>query len=190
MATYQTQMWSLKMEESLHLYYKRTKEILQNMKALAKQKELYNNHWEAISDFLDQECLAAFINGLNKPYFGYAQAAKPEDLESAYAFLCKFQNAENTKKHTTNPSPHPQKTFGKPFFKSEQKNSNTNTHKPASERHKIVPMEVDPSIRSNVRNAIFNHSAEGEEEEHESDQTDDEPEELNFRIASNITASR
>lgn len=101
MATYQTQKWSLKMEESLHLCYKKSKEIIQSMKSLAKQKELYNNHWEAINDFLDQECLTAFINGLNKQYFGYAQATKPEDLESAYAFLCKFQNVENTKEHTT-----------------------------------------------------------------------------------------
>lgn len=90
MATYQTQLWSLKMEDSLNTYYKRTKEITQNMKSLAKQRQLYNNHWEAINDFLDQECLAAFINGLNKQYFGYAQASKPDGLESANAFLCKF----------------------------------------------------------------------------------------------------
>lgn len=191
MATYQTQMWSLKMDESIHLYYRRTKEILQNMKSLAKQKELYQNHWEAISDFLDQECLAAFINGLNKQYFGYAQAAKPEDLESAYAFLCKFQNAENTKKHTSHPVSYSQKTSGKPFNKSEQRYINVN--KPPSERQKITPMEIDPSIRSNTRNPIYNHTADDPEKEHESDQsnqTDDESEELNFQIAPGINVPR
>lgn len=97
MSTYQTQLWTLKMDDSIHSYYKRTKEIIQNMKSLAKEKENYRNHWKAINEFLDQECLAAFINGLSRPYFGYAQASRPEDLENAYAFLCKFQNAEQTK---------------------------------------------------------------------------------------------
>lgn len=185
MATYQTQLWSLKMEDSLHTYYKRTKEITQNMKSLAKQRQLYNNHWEAINDFLDQECLAAFINGLNKQYFGYAQASKPDDLESAYAFLCKFQNAEHTKKHTQAYEQNKNKqTFNKQFTKTENQTPNAGKFKPPSDRRKVTPMEIDPSLRSRINN----HDAEEEKEiENNTDVSENESdgcEEVNFQIVS------
>lgn len=189
MATYQTQLWSLKMDESLHSYYKRTKEIIQNMKSLAKQKELYRSHWEAINDFLDKECLAAFINGLSKPYFGYAQASGPEDLEMAYAFLCKFQNAEQTKKHTQQPSKsnfesQSNRNNSKQFKPSNKQMQNETRPKANSDRRNITPMEIDPSLRS-AQNRIFNHNVEPEEEnpEESQEESDSEPEEeINFQI--------
>jgi hypothetical protein len=52
------------------------------------KKPLYSQSWEAISAFIEEDGLAAFILGLRKPYFGYAQASKPKDLEEAYVFLC------------------------------------------------------------------------------------------------------
>lgn len=188
-ATYQTQLWSLKMTESLHIYYKKTKEIMVNMKSLAKQNPTYANHWDAINHFLEQECLAAFINGLSKPYFGYAQTAQPSDLENAYAFLCRFQNAEKTKSHTQaafDQQPHGSKNFkssNKPF--SKQSDTPSTRHKPLSDRQKMTPMEVDPSLRSRV----YNHDAEQKNDDdthdtHSEDDSEDEVSEqsVNFQI--------
>lgn len=98
-----------------------------NMKSLARQNHTYATHWEAINQFLEQECLAAFINGLSKPYFGYAQTAQPADLEDAYAFLCRFQNAEKTKSQTQaayDQQPHTSK-YVKPSNKPFNKQSDT-----------------------------------------------------------------
>lgn len=61
-----------------------------NIKTIAKQNKIYSDSWSAICIFIEEDVLAAFIAGLKHPYFGYAQAAKPENIESAYAFLCKF----------------------------------------------------------------------------------------------------
>lgn len=185
MATYQTQLWSLKMEDSLHMYYKRTKEIVQNMKSLAKQRQLYSNHWEAINDFLDQECLAAFINGLNKQYFGYAQASKPDDLESAYAFLCKFQNAEHTKKQTQAYEQTQNKnrqTFNKQFTKTENQTHYEGKSKPPSDRRKVTPMEIDPSLRSRINNHDAEEEKEIENNTDVSENESDDYEEVNFQI--------
>jgi hypothetical protein len=79
-------------------YYSTTREIIQKIKTLSKQKALYSEHWEAVNAFIDEDALAAFISGLRKPYFGYAQAARPKDVEEAYAFLCKFTSNEQTSK--------------------------------------------------------------------------------------------
>lgn len=183
MATYQTELWSLKMGDSLHTYYKRTKEIIQNMKSLAKQKQLYSNNWEAISDFLDQECLAAFINGLNKQYFGYAQASKPEDLESAYAFLCKFQNAEHTKKQTQ--AYENKQTFNRQSAKTENQSGNhSGKFKPSSDRRKITPMDIDPSLRARINNHDAEKENEYENNPDVSENESDDEAEINFRIAS------
>ena len=182
MATYQTQLWTMKMDESIHVYYKRTKEIAHNMKALAKQKDLYRNSWQAINDFIDQECLAAFIKGLSKQYFGYVQAAKPEDLETAYSFLCKFQNSEQTKKITENsnafnkskPTPFVPKT-GNSNHPSSGSVKNTFSHK-----QKPIPMEIDQSMRS--RDKIFAHTA--EDGDSDCDNEENELESANFQMAS------
>lgn len=194
-ATYQTQLWSLKMQDSLHMHYKRTKEIMVNMKSLAKRNPLYNEHWEAINHFLEQEVLAAFINGLSKPYFGYAQTAQPSDLETAYAFLCRFQNAERTKTQTQTPPEQAQRSYKsfnqekqhKPFnkpFNQEKKFPNP-TPGPSSDRNRITPMEIDTSLRSNQRSKLFNHIAEKDEETSDSEHSEAEveTEEINFQIS-------
>lgn len=95
---YKSQLWQTKMTEgmSIHRYYNKCKEIIQNIKTLAKQKQKYLNNWEAINAFIEEDALAAFLSGLREPYFGYAQAACPEDMEAAYAFVCKFQSREVT----------------------------------------------------------------------------------------------
>lgn len=187
MSSYQAQLWSLKMEDSLHIYYKKTKEIIQNMKSLAKQKALYRNHWEAINDFLDSECLAAFINGLNKNYFGYAQAANPEDIESAYAFLCKFKNAETTQKQLHQSSQNkPSNTQYQNKFQNHRQNKPFNNN--TSDRTKVTPMEVDPSIRSKQAR-LFNHNTHPVEDENEVNENSDSEYEqecdANFQIAPN-----
>lgn len=192
-ATYQTQLWSLKMTDSLHIYYKRTKEIMINMKSLARQNETYNRHWEAINLFLEQECLAAFINGLSKPYFGYAQTAQPSDLETAYAFLCRFQNAERTKNQTQaafDQQPQSSKSVkpaNKPFNKQTDMQFPARP-RPMSDRQRPTPMEIDPSLRSN-QNKIFNHNAEqnDSDEPAENNDTEDELDEsdVNFQITPN-----
>lgn len=95
---YKSQLWQTKMTDnmSVHKYYNRCKEICQNIKSLAKQKPKYKEHWDAINAFIEEDALAAFLAGLKEPYFGYAQAARPEDMEAAYAFVCKFKCKEVT----------------------------------------------------------------------------------------------
>lgn len=98
LSTYKCQLWQCRMTEGMSIkkYYNKSKAILQNIKTLAKQTEKYRNNWEVINDFIEEDALAAFIAGLNEPYFGYAQAARPKDVEDAYAFLCKFKSKEIT----------------------------------------------------------------------------------------------
>lgn len=184
-ATYQTQIWNMKMENSIHHYYKKEKEMMVNIKSLAKENPIYAAHWEAISLFIDQECLAAFINGLQKPYFGYAQTAQPENIETAYAFLCRFQCAEITKKQTNqipNTSNYQQQGRNQNYRQSKQF-GNTQQN---SDRSKITPMEIDPSLRSR-QGKVFNHDSEPVEETPGNDQeelSDSESEnEVNFQIA-------
>ncbi|XP_055623508.1 uncharacterized protein LOC129766933 [Toxorhynchites rutilus septentrionalis] len=91
LSTYKAQLWKNRQgaEMTVHKYYQITKLIVQNIKTLAKQDKTYAASWGAISKFIDEDALAAFISGLNENYFGFAQAAKPESLEDAYAFLSK-----------------------------------------------------------------------------------------------------
>lgn len=56
---------------------------MQNIKTIAKQNVDYNINWTVIYKLIDEVVLAAFI-------LGYAQASKPDKLETTYAFLCKF----------------------------------------------------------------------------------------------------
>lgn len=102
---YKSQLWANKQIEnmSVHSYHNKTKEIVQNIKTLAKQNSIYNNSWQAISTFIEEDALAAFISGLRKPYFGFAQAAKPKTLEEAYAFLCKFSTNESISNNSRKP---------------------------------------------------------------------------------------
>lgn len=95
---YKSQLWQTRMTEnmSVHKYFNKIKETVQNIKTLAKQKEKYQNSWDAINSFIEEDALAAFLSGLKEPYFGYAQAARPDDMEAAYAFVCKFKCKETT----------------------------------------------------------------------------------------------
>lgn len=94
---YKSQLWQTKMDSmSLFAYYNKCKETVQNIKTLAKQKQKYKDNWDAINAFIEEDALAAFLAGLREPYFGLAQAAGPEDIEAAYAFVCKFKSREQT----------------------------------------------------------------------------------------------
>lgn len=188
-ATYQTQLWSMKMNESLNIHYKKVKEIMISMKSVARENDLYAKHWQAINHFLEQECLAAFINGLSKPYFGYAQTAQPNDLESAYAFLCRFQNAEKTKTQTQAVFEQNQsgKAFNNKKDKTSEKKFNSYSPKPQSDRQKPTPMDIDPTLRVSNRNKIFAHTTNNDEDSdsaEEVEQETPEQEEVNFQILS------
>lgn len=166
---YKSQLWANKQTEnmSVHIYYNKTKEIVQNIKGLSKQNPVYCNSWQAILAFIEEDALAAFISGLRKPYFGFAQAAKPKTLEEAYAFLCKFSTNECISNHTKKPIQanfNPQRTNQvgpiqpkvnqyqvKPKENKEQNYRNWSTQE---------PMEVDPSARSRNtfnRKLVNNH---------------------------------
>jgi len=69
LSTYKCQMWQNNMSEgmTIHRYYQNAKAIMQKVKSLSKQNELYNSNWEAISTFIEEDALAAFIAGLKKP---------------------------------------------------------------------------------------------------------------------------
>jgi len=60
-----------------------TTKHVQNIKTLAKQNPVYNNSWEAVNAFIDEDGLAAFICGLQKPLFGFVQASKPSNVQEA-----------------------------------------------------------------------------------------------------------
>lgn len=163
---YKSQLWATKQNEgmTIHSYFNKMKENTQNIKTLAKQNNVYNQAWPAISIFIEEDALAAFISGLKKPYFGYAQAAKPKSMEEAYAFLCKFNSneiiSENARKIRMGSQP-----FNKPippFQKQREWNLNTQTQsrvvpirdedvsmrtKNMGGRNKPTPMEIVTSMR-------------------------------------------
>lgn len=128
---YKSQLWQTKMTENtpVHKHYNRCKETIQNIKTLAKQKPLYREHWEAINAFIEEDALAAFLAGLKEPYFGYAQASKPEDMEGAYAFVCKFRSKETT---ASNMDTHSKKKDFKPYDKT----YNTTRQRPQFDKNK------------------------------------------------------
>lgn len=167
---YKSQLWANKQNDSMtiHNFYHKTKEIVQNIKTLAKQNEIYNNSWQAICSFIEEDALAAFISGLQKPYFGYAQAAKPKNIEEAYAFLCKFSSNEtisnNSKKSNQfqNPQKWNQGNSAQSKFNHYQNKPNqfntSNYKKPNGPNPE--PMDVDASMRTRnsfVRKVVNNH---------------------------------
>ena len=126
-AQYKSTLWTLKMSDKtdIHNYYKKTCESVQCIKNLARSKTLYATHWEAIDQFIEEDALAAFLTGLAKPYFGYAQSAKPKDVREAYAFLCQFTGNEIVRDHTkTGPKPPGQygQSEQRPFSKNPPRN--------------------------------------------------------------------
>lgn len=180
LSTYKAQLWKNRQgaEMSVHKYYQTTKLIVQNIKTLAKQDKTYASSWAAISKFIEEDALAAFISGLNGHYFGYAQAAKPETLEDAYAFLCKFNSREkmtvtNTKKsniYDDKPAPSNKFKYQKPA-----------KYEVPIKRENVEPMEVDPSLRSRLtlnKKLINNHEL--SESEEDSSSEEQEENEVNF----------
>lgn len=168
---YKSQLWGNKQEEnmSVHTFFNKTKEITQNIKSLARQNPIYLNSWQAISSFIEEDALAAFISGLRRPYFGYAQAAKPKNIEEAYAFLCKFSSHENiitnSKKIST--------TVKSNNYQKRETTLNSQIRKPTwptQERKEDIPMDVDTSMRSRQtfnKKIINNHETVSESEPQE-----------------------
>ncbi|XP_065080803.1 uncharacterized protein LOC135703485 [Ochlerotatus camptorhynchus] len=154
---------------SVQKYYQRTKDLVQNIKkTLAKQKEIYKNSWQAINEFIDEDCLAAFIAGLREPYFGNAQAARPNDIEDAYAFLCKFKSKELTA-----------------ACMSDKLNSE-NSEKPEF-KSSTTPMEIDPSIRSRLtlNKKLINNQELDSEHDSESENESEQEVAVNFQMKIN-----
>lgn len=199
---YKSQLWATKQNEgmTIHSYFNKIKENIQNVKTLAKQNNVYNQAWPAISMFIEEDALAAFISGLRKPYFGYAQAAKPKNIEEAYAFLCKFNSneiiSENARKIRIG-NQTPNKLFP-PFQKQKEWNPYTQTQNkvvPSKDedvsmrtrnmggRNKPIPMEVDTSMRSRNTfnrnysngNQVNTHELHKDDEEREVVNTDEDP---------------
>lgn len=211
LSTYKCKLWRNRMGDNIniHKYYQKSKEILQNIKTIAKQNELYKNNWEAINRFIEEDGLAAFIAGLHPHYFGHAQAARPKDIEDAYAFLCKFRSQEiaveaiKTPKgekpftsqtiHKTNYTPN------KPNFNANKPNNTPNNNNYVSNKNYTKPeyrprtenipepMEVG-STRSKItlnkriinNNEIESQSDQSEDEDPQPDQFDEGEIAINF----------
>lgn len=125
LSTYKCQLWRNKMIDgvSIHKYYQKSKEILQNIKTIAKQNQNYRDNWAVINSFIEEDGLAAFIAGLHPQYFGHVQAARPKDIEDAYAFLCKFRSQEITAETTRSKPNHREPNKEKPTFKQNYQNN-------------------------------------------------------------------
>lgn len=188
---YKSQLWQTKMTENMtvHKHYNKCKEIVQSIKTLAKQKEQYRNHWDAINAFIEEDALAAFLAGLKEPYFGFAQAAKPDDLEAAYAFVCKFKCRENTSSNMEisqkNSHKHQKyRDFQKTIENNEQHGPKKYKNYVKTDDHsdeKPQPMEVG-SVKSRLtlnKRQINNSEITDDEKSSESEQ-EDENVDLNF----------
>lgn len=194
LSTYKCQLWQNRMSDStnIHKYYAVTQEIVQNIKTLVKQKEKYRNNWDSINCFIDEDALAAFIAGLREPYFGHAQAARPRDIEDAYAFLCKYKAQElNAMAHERGPK--------KSFNQTHQRNHhideksklapNKPTRAYSEKRYQKQqdvpePMDIDHSLRSKLSRKQYNNN-EADTEDGSSDEEKEEqaePAEGNFCI--------
>lgn len=180
LSSYKSKLWKNKQSDSMsvHKYYQRTKYLVENIKSLAKQDKDYAQAWGAISKFIDQDALAAFISGLNEFYFGHALAARPKSLDDAYAFLCEFNSSEKIargEKQRKEPVPQRKNEYHRDRPKPKTENA----------------MELDPSTQSRLtlnRRNLNNNEAEYSESEPESER-DSENEELNvnFQIVTSNT---
>lgn len=183
LSTYKARLWANKQTHDMSIkhYYNKTKEMVQNIKTISKQDPLFNAHWEAISKFIEQDALAAFMAGLKTPYQGYAQASGPKDLEDAYAFLCKFQSTEKIaevhRPHNSN------KNFKDSGFAGKRESSYSQ-QKPNIPPPKAEPMETR-TTRSRL--TINNFVTKPEENPPTVPNSDSEPEDdvdldLNFHL--------
>lgn len=186
LSTYKCQLWQFRMTDGMSIakYYHRSKEIVHNIKTLAKQNQKYKMNWDVINDFIDEDALAAFVAGLKEPYFGYAQAAKPKDTEDAYAFLCMFKSKEitvqsmasNTHQKRFQKDYNP-KTTDMPHQSNRPYNQNNKIPKQEPQWNGAEPMEAN-TTRSRLtinRKTINNHEMDNENEtssESEEDEID------------------
>lgn len=184
LSSYKSKLWRNKQNESMsvHKYYQKTQYLVERIKTLAKQDKDYASSWPAISKFIEQDALAAFVAGLNEFYFGHALAARPKSLEDAYAFLCEFTSSEKiarAEKKTEN-------TNRQPRDQQYKKHNKDNNHK-KDDKQLSEPMEVDPSIRSrmtlNKRNV---NTHEVDDSETDSEKEDENDCDVNFQQATSL----
>ena len=186
LSTYKARLWANKQTSDMSIkhYYNRTKEIVQNIKTISKQDLLFNEHWEAILKFIEQDALAAFIAGLRAPYQGYAQASGPKDLEAAYAFLCKFQSTEKiAETHKQDNSNRYKNSEQKPTTSNNQ--NNKKPFKPENPKFEPKLPEAMDTKTTRSRLTINNHENNDENtEEPKSDVESDDDLDLNFHSVS------
>lgn len=181
LSAFKAKLWRNKQGEttSVHKYYQKTQYLVETIKSLAKQDPDYAKSWPAISKFIDQDALAAFVSGLNEFYFGHALSARPKTLEDAYAFLCEFTSSERIARGEKQ-NEHKNKRDNKTNkFNATPKNEKSNTYE---------PMEIDPSLRSRItlnKRNINNHEVEHSDHESESEnEVESEELDLNFQMVS------
>lgn len=186
LSTYKSQLWQHRMTDgmSIHKYYQKSKELIQNIKTLAKQNTTYKANWAAINLFIDEDGLAAFISGLKGTYFGHVQAARPKDIEDAYAFLCKFKSQEISASSLSDRSNKPpfkhdntsksdQRNYSKPSFQPQLQGENSKVFQP----RQSSSMEIDPSLKSRLTlNRKLINNTELESSDHDCSEDDDEEE--------------
>ena len=161
LSSYNCQLWHNRMDGSVEEYCKKTKQIVYNIKSSAKQNAKYSAQWDVINDFIDEYSLAAYISGLRKPYFGYAQAARPKSIEEAHAFLCTFTSNENNRNFNTGTGSFKANNFSNDKITKTQSLAinKPNSYKIEPRNSKIEPMEVETTKSRLTRNnaSLFNN---------------------------------
>ena len=193
LSTYKCQLWRNKMSDgiSIHKYYQKCKEILQNIKTIAKQNQNYRDNWAVINSFIEEDGLAAFIAGLQQNYFGHVQAARPKDIEDAYAFLCKFRSQEITAERTkpNHQEPNKEKTSYKQNHQHNHPPNKTyhrESDKPKPETTTAESMDIGSTkskLTLNRRLVHNNEVCEANPPENLSDSESDSEVEANFHVA-------
>lgn len=192
-ASYKTALWQNRMTDkvNLHTYYKNAAETVQNIKNLARAKDLYRQHWEAVEAFIEEDALAAFLTGLSRYLFGHCQSAKPRDIREAYAFLCQFEtNSEIRSKLPQGQQPHKSN-------KNNQKNHNVNgesSHQQPARSGNFKmrtedapqPMEVDKSLQSRrtFNKKLVTNNLEANTDQEEEEEIPSEGEDFSIEINS------
>ena len=195
LSTYKCQLWQLNMSDgvSLNKYYQRSRELVQNIKTLAKQNPKFTESWGAINEFIDQDALAAFTAGLEEPLFGHVQAARPKDMEDAYAFLCTFKSRETTANNMKQFNkikrfPKNNQDFKDNTFKSKP---NLDTEKPEAKKDYPQPMDIGSTrSRLTLNKRTFNNNEVAEKENSESSESEDETENLDLNFCQAIETGK
>lgn len=132
---YKCQLWQHVKTPNTTLYshYNSIKETIQIIKNLSQQDPDYRTAWNVMNKSIEQDALAAFLAGLPKDMFGHAIAAKPVNIEEAYAFVCKFKSSENLANNISNRS----------FQKNTEQNKIITENKP--QKFKINPHQQNNS---------------------------------------------